>query len=527
MSQAQLREQYQNAFCFIMPSVIARNGDRDGIPNVVFEAMAMGKPVVATSISGIPEAVDDKRTGLIVPPRDPERLADAINLLLQRPTWAHVLGDHACMWVQVQFSAKEHMARLVQQMQSLLRSSDRRKGPPDRRRSTRAMRGGRRQSDQIQAVPVERAPLRIMYVIWSLEVGGAERVVVQQALGIDRTRFEPMVVCLNHQGRLAHSVREAGVEVVALEKSPGVDLSLPFKLAQLIRMHKIDIVHAHLWGAALWARLAIVLARRGIVIVQEHGMQAWRGRPHFWVDRLLHPLTRRILFVSHDVRKQYLKRSRVPPVKCQLIPNGVVTEHVFESKAQIRERFAWESSELIILSVGRLAAEKGHIDLVDAFAKIASRVPHARLILVGDGPERVRLEASMRQHHLQGRIVFAGIQDDVPYWMKAADIYVQPSHREALSLAILEAMSMGLTVVATRVGEVENVITDGVHGYLVPPHDPQALADKLLEVCSHIEEGLPVSAAAQQVIRERYSLQRMLDVVQAIYDEEVPLHRSL
>jgi glycosyltransferase involved in cell wall biosynthesis len=88
-------------------------------------------------------------------------------------------------------------------------------------------------------------------------------------------------------------------------------------------------------------------------------------------------------------------------------------------------------------------------------------------------------------------------------------------------------MASGLTVVATRVGEVENVITDGVQGYLVPPENPQALADKLLEVCSHIEEGLPVAEAAQLVINERYSLQRMLDVVQAIYEEEVPHHRAL
>ena len=116
MPQPALRELYARAYAFVLPCVVAKNGDRDGIPNVLLEAMAMGLPVVSTAVSGIPEAVHDKRDGLVVPAHDPIRLADALYLLIRKPTWARVLGDHGRMWAETQFDAREHMARLVTHM---------------------------------------------------------------------------------------------------------------------------------------------------------------------------------------------------------------------------------------------------------------------------------------------------------------------------------------------------------------------------------------------------------------------------
>lgn len=116
MPQDQLRKLYSEAFAFIMPSVVARNGDRDGIPNVLFEAMAMGIPVIATSISGIPEAVDHDRTGLLVSPNDPHALAAAIKRLLEDPSFANSLGHQGRLWIESKFGSEEHMQQLVAHM---------------------------------------------------------------------------------------------------------------------------------------------------------------------------------------------------------------------------------------------------------------------------------------------------------------------------------------------------------------------------------------------------------------------------
>lgn len=121
MPQDELRALYRKAFVFIMPSVVARNGDRDGIPNVLFEAMAMGTPVIATSISGIPEAIADQQTGLLVPPRDPRRLADAVKQLMREPSLAHSLGQQGRSWIEAEFSSDQHMQHLVAHMRSIAR----------------------------------------------------------------------------------------------------------------------------------------------------------------------------------------------------------------------------------------------------------------------------------------------------------------------------------------------------------------------------------------------------------------------
>jgi glycosyltransferase involved in cell wall biosynthesis len=359
-----------------------------------------------------------------------------------------------------------------------------------------------------------------MYVIWSLEVGGAERVVLQQAAGVDRRKFKAIVVCLNQSGHLAHLLRDEGIPVIALNKRPGFDVSLPFRLAKIMRAHHVDIVHSHLWGASLWARLGRILAGPRIVIIQEHGMGNWRGQLHFLVDRMLAAVTHRVLFVSHEVRRTYIERSGTNQRKCTIIPNGIVIDEIKETKEEIRDSLGWKPHELIILSVGRLSPEKGHIDLVDAFALIGDRLSCAKLIIVGEGSERAKLLERIARVGLQDRIVLAGLQDNVPIWMKAADIYVQPSRREALPLAILEAMASNLPVLATAVGEISEIVEHGVNGFLAPPNNPKELSNVLYSVCTDEESLVELSRRARVIVEERFSLQRMLQSLQRVYNEE-------
>ncbi len=368
--------------------------------------------------------------------------------------------------------------------------------------------------------------IRVMYVIWSLEVGGAERVVLQQAKGLNRRKFRSIVVCLNHSGRLAYELRDKGIEVIALEKRPGIDWRLPWRLAEIMRQYDIDIVHSHLWGASFWARLGAILAGCRIVIVQEHGMGEWRGRMHFLVDRALAIATQRVLFVSRDVKEAYTKRSGISQKKCTVIPNGISLDDITETREENRDRLGWKSNELVILSVGRLAPEKGHIDLVDAFAMIADRLPHAKLIIVGDGSERSLLLGRVKEMKLESRVVLAGQQDNARCWMKAADIYVQPSRREALPLAVLEAMATGLPVLATRVGDVSDIIEHEVQGFLVPPCSHKVLAKMLYSICTREESLVGITSRARAVVEHRFSLQRMLDAIEDIYIGEIMIKET-
>ncbi|MBI4355951.1 MAG: glycosyltransferase [Candidatus Omnitrophica bacterium] len=485
--QEALRQWYADAFAFVLPCAVARNGDRDGIPNVILEAMAMGKPVISTTISGVPEAVQDQHTGLLVPPARPDLLADVLAWLLERPQLAQVMGQEGRRWVERHFDDRIHAQRLVTHMKALC----------------------------------EPRPRKVMYLIWSLEVGGAERVVVSLAQGLDRRRFTPLVVCLNQAGRLAELLRRQGVEVVALHKRPGIDLVLLWRLTRLMRRTRPAIVHTHLWGANFWGRWAARLAAVPIIIAHEHGMQPWRGRLHFRLDRWLAGVTRRVLFVSREVLAGYVERIGIAPARCTLVPNGVACEGLPDDRARLRQQLGWGADDRVIINVGRLSPEKGHADLLEAFAMIVQHVRRARLILVGDGPQRPALERLQERLHLNGEVTYARTQEDVTRWLAAADVYVQPSRREGLPLAVLEAMATGLPVIATRVGDVERLITDGHDGYLVPAGDPYVLATKLLAVLREPDGHRAMAAQAQRLVRSRYSSDHMLRAVVAIYEEEL------
>jgi glycosyltransferase involved in cell wall biosynthesis len=506
MSQEELHGLYARACAFVLPSEIAGNGDRDGIPNVILEAMAMGLPVVSTTVSGIPEAVQDRRTGLLVEPGDAKAVAHAMEILLRRPKLARIMGDQGRMWAETQFADRDHMARLIRQFEELLEGAG----------------GGRRRAgedkDNPRPTPHAPRPTKVMCVIWSLEIGGAERIVVSLAGGLDRERFSPMVVCLNHRGRLAQELERSGIPVVALHKRPGIDPAMCWRLYRLMRRERPGIVHTHLFGANLWGRLAARLSGVPVIIAHEHGMQPWRGRMHFLADRCLLPLTHRVLFASQEIMRGYAARTGANGA-CLHVPNGVPARGRAPDRRSARQRLGWAEGERIILSVGRLSPEKGHEDLVRAFALAAGRLPRTALVLVGEGPQRPALEALSARHGLTGRVVLAGPQEDVSAWLAGADVYVQPSRREAFSLSVLEAMASGVPVILTDVGDLAPLVSKERLGRVVPAGNPAALADTLVDVLAHSDQDAPLLQAAREFVCTRYSNERMLRRIEEIYTE--------
>ena len=360
-------------------------------------------------------------------------------------------------------------------------------------------------------------PKTVLFVIWSLGLGGAEQVVLRLASGLDRRQFTPLICCLNEPGVFATHAERAGIEVIALHKRGAVDLKMLIRLVRLMRERRVEIVHSHLWGANFWGRLAAGWAGVPAMIAHEHGMQPWRGRFHFLMDRWLAGRTNRILFASAQVMDGYLKQTGIAAAKCLVIPNGVAVSEVAHSKAELRRQLGWSDHERVVVSVGRLSPEKGYDDLLTAFAATQRQFPSARLVLIGDGDQRPALQQLQGQLGLNGEVTFAGLQDDVSRWLAAADVYVQPSRREGLPLAVLEAMAAGLPVIATRVGDLGQLITDGRTGYLVPAEHPEALAQILTHVLTHLNQQWSVIEAAQQTVRQHYSSESMVRAVERVY----------
>ncbi len=489
MHQEALRRLYGEAFAFVLPSVVARNGDRDGIPNVILEAMAMGLPVIATTVSGIPEAVQDRRTGMLVPPKDPERLAEACELLLQKRRFARVLGDHGRMWVETQFDEREHMQRLTRHMTELLEPA-----------------GGARRR------------IRVLHVVWSMAVGGAERVIALLATHADPVRFESLVACLNEPGTLAEELRQAGISVFAMHKRGPLDMRAFWRLRRLIRTQRVGVVHTHLWGANVWGRLAAWSC--GVpVVTTEHNVDSWKSPRRLALDRLLLPITGAFVAVSDAVKVFYALHG-IPQARIEVVRNGIEVEQFPASRRSLLfDELGWPEHAPAFASIGRLAVVKDHAAFVDAMAEVLVRCPEARGLIVGEGPLRAQLQARIEARGLVGRVVLTGVRQDVPEILRGCRALVLPSTREGLPMVVLEAMASGVPVIATAVGGLSEVIEDGRTGWLLP-HDAHLvarLAERLTALAGDAALSARVGAAGQAVVRERFSVQAMTRSYERLY----------
>ncbi len=364
------------------------------------------------------------------------------------------------------------------------------------------------------------AAVKVAHVIWSLGLGGAEQVVLGLVRNFDRSRYEPMVVCLDDKGRFAAPAEEAGVKVLALEKKRGFDLGLPFRLARLFREEGVGLVHTHLFNGHLWGRLAALIA--GLpVISTEHGMDAWRSPLHHGLDAVLTLKNARVVFVSDEARKFY--RARVPAGagKDRVLFNGIETGR-FEgrdSRPRIRSEFGFAAWDRVIATAGRFVPEKRHDVFLAVIQKLRDQGLAVKALLIGDGPLKESVEKKTAELALQDVVLFAGVRQDLPDLYPAMDLFLLTSDREGLPITILEAMAAGTPVVSTDVGGIHACIQDGVSGRLVPAGDVDALARAVSETLADSEKTAKSVHEAKQTVRGQFSVQSMVNQYQSLYDE--------
>lgn len=511
LEQDELKQLYGQAFAFVLPCVVAKNGDRDGLPNVILEAMAMGVPVVSTAISGIPEAVQDECNGLLVAPEDPVALADAMESLIRRPAWAQALGDQGWQWARTQFNANEHMSRLVSHMKALLTSR------VDEFSGLRV--DALDQSTRQRANAQTRQPIKVMSIIWSLGLGGAEQVVIRLAAGLDRKRFVPLICCLNAEGPFAQRARLAGIEVMALGKRGRYDAAVLWKLIRVMRSRRIDVVHTHLWGANFWGRIAARCAGVPTVVATEHNVDTWKKPYHFVIDRFLARWTTRLVAVSQQVREFYESHG-IGLGRWRVLYNGVdATAATPRGRGPVYQTLGIVNGEPVVGWIGRLVPAKAPEVFLEAIASASSQFPALKALIIGEGPLRQVAEAQVRQLGLQDRVVLTGMRHDVPDLLAGMDALIFSSEREGLSLAMLEAMAAGVPVIATAVGGTPELIKDGITGLLVPPGQPQELAHRLVELLRDPVQADGIRQAARARVAEHFSLRRMIEAHEAAYEE--------
>jgi len=361
--------------------------------------------------------------------------------------------------------------------------------------------------------------LKVAQLIEDLEVGGAERLVVSLANGLPRDRFAPCVICLARRGELWDEL-SSDVERCVLGKRPGVDLPFLGRLVRKIRAIRPRVVHTHLFTANTWGRVAAVLAGRIPTVVTIHNVDSWKTAVHRACDHALAPVTSAFVGVSSNVLDHAIRFEGVRPARARVIYNGIdVGVYDRTPAGGCRREFDIGADEFLFGTIGRLVAQKGVDGLLGAFRKVRRELPRARLIIVGDGPERQKLMELARALGLDGAVVFAMLRRDVPALLKDFDCFVLASRREGLPLSLLEAMAAGVPVVATRVGGNSEVVESGLDGVLVRPGAVDELAAAMTAIARDAELRERLARNARSKARADFSKESFLRRSQQLYME--------
>jgi glycosyltransferase involved in cell wall biosynthesis len=360
--------------------------------------------------------------------------------------------------------------------------------------------------------------LKILLLIDSVHVaGGAERFALALATQLPRDRFDVWMCSTRAADPAAIALlEEAGVGHLNLaRRRGGLDLRRFSELIALIRRERFDVLHAHMFGSNLWGSLIGTLCRTPVIIAHEHTW-SYEGQP---VRRLLDGmvigrLVTRFVAVSALDAERMVSIEHVPREKVVMIPTAYIPRP--RAGTDVRAEIGVDPATPLLAAVAVLRPQKALSVLLDGLPTVLASVADAHLIIAGDGPCREELMQHVQRLGLTERVHFLGRRTDVEEVLQAADVAVISSDYEGTPLVAFECFANGTPLVATAVGGLVALIEDGVTGRLVPPRDPPALAEALLELLG--DSALRARLAATARERSVVSMDTIVERVAELYE---------
>ena len=363
--------------------------------------------------------------------------------------------------------------------------------------------------------------MRILFVSTSTTLGGAEKTLYCLATLLDPKQLQTAaVVSLKPFGPYAERLQALGVQTLSLGLRGRPGLKHVRELAKVIDHYKPDIVHAVMYQAIQLSRLAKGRCAHKFKLVSSPRVN-YRSRSAITllVDRALKNRDDLLIAECEASRQFLIKKLGYKPEKVKTIHNGIDVAGWPASKMdrqQKRLELRLGAQELLIGAIGRLDAQKGHYVLLEALAKVRKKYP-AKLVIIGEGPKHAALEAQIKRLHLADAVWLLGERDDVTAWLSTIDVFALPSLWEGLPNALLEAMALGLPVVASAVDGVPEAVRDNETGLLVPPRQVEPLARRLAELCADPALRTRLVAQARAFVFEHFTLTRMIHQYEDAY----------
>lgn len=384
---------------------------------------------------------------------------------------------------------------------------------------------GRKLDNQQRTLAEDRAEerIRVAFVMHVMQVAGAE-VLVKQIIERLHDRIEPVVFCLDDVGELGHQLLDEGVPVVAFDRRPGLDMDVARRLAKETTARGIQVIHAHQYTPFFYSALARLRFRaQSKILFTEHGRHypdvvSWKRR---CINRIVLQRMADATTACCDFSTKALREIEGFP-HAKTLANGVDLTRLPQrgepaDQQALRERLGLDHDRPYAACVARFHHVKDHQTLLRGWKHVVAALPSAKLLLVGDGPERTACEAFCGELDLGDSVEFWGIRQDVPDILRAVDVFTLTSVSEAASLTLLEAMASEAPSVLTEVGGNGEHVRNGREGFLVPRGDAEAVAKRLVQLLSDRQFGRSMGFAARERVVAKFSLSETIDAYERLY----------
>lgn len=364
--------------------------------------------------------------------------------------------------------------------------------------------------------------MRILHTESSVGWGGQENRTLNELIGM-RDRGHEMAVASRPGARILDRAAELGFPTYAIDMRGAIDLLAILKLRALMRRFKADIVNTHSGRDTQLAGMAArsILGRRPRIVRTRHLALPITSKFSYSV------LPDHVVTVSQYVGN-YLAEAGVPREGITTVSTGVDFACYERSSAagNLREELGLPAGALLIGTVAILRIKKGHNEILDAAPLVLQRFPDAHFVFAGDGPQTENLKRRIAAEGLGNRVHMLGLRRDVTNILSSLDVFVLPTHQEALGTAFIEAGAMGLPAVATNVDGVPEVVQDGTTGLLVAPNDGRAVGEAICSLLADPIYRQGMGANAAEFVRRKFSREVMAQGMEKLYQRLLSHHES-
>lgn len=361
---------------------------------------------------------------------------------------------------------------------------------------------------------------RVVHVTYDMHIGGAEKVIANLVKYTDNELYDVSVYCLEKSvGLFGLTLIQDGFEVTSSGRRSGLDIQLISKLRHYIKAKKIDIVHAHQYTPFVYSVFASVGCKTKVIFT-EHGrfFPDKKRLKRFLLNPFLNILTHSVTAISSATKDALVKYENFPPKAIKVIYNGIEDPQLMIPDGKVsRDDFDISADAIVLGAVSRLDVIKNHELMLAAISKSRAFFGNIILLIVGDGPERKKLEKLTVDLDLTDIVIFTGFREDAASLYRIMDIFLLPSFSEGTAMTLLEAMAARVPSVVSDVGGNPEIIIDGKSGLIFPSNDLVSFCQKLALLCESKERRIQMGEDARLSFEQRFTVDCMVGEYQKIY----------